>query len=174
MTDFRKICKFFAPNFCLTQICLFWHNSRKNDENKKFRKNQNFDPPNFCTPLNFSVLIDLVTLHLCTKFGVSSSKLRHRAGDTKFGTEVQAICFEPLSFVFHLFRLVMVIEAGDVTHRRLGQNRNEDRFSKNFEVFYTNFFFTHICLFWHNSPRNDENKNFRKNQNFDPLIFGPP
>ena len=35
----------------------------------------------------------------------------------------------------------MFLEAGDVTHRRLGQNRNEDRFSKNFQVFYTEIFF---------------------------------
>ena len=44
--------------------------------------------------------------------------------------ELEAICFEPLvsryiSFVLMQFRLVMFIEAGDVTHRRRGQNRNE-------------------------------------------------
>ena len=44
--------------------------------------------------------------------------------------ELEAICFEPLvsrslSFVFHIFRLALFIEAGDVTHRRRGQNRNE-------------------------------------------------
>ena len=59
--------------------------------------------------------------------------------------ELEAICFEPLvsrslCFVFHLFRLVMFIEAGDVTHRRRGQNRNEG-LSKNFQVFYTENFF---------------------------------
>ena len=49
-----------------------------------------------------------------------------------FDFELEAICFEPLSFVFHSFRffyqfrLVMFIEAGDVTHRRRGQNRNEE------------------------------------------------
>ena len=32
------------------------------------------DPPNFWTPLNFSILKDLVTLHPCTKFGDPSSK----------------------------------------------------------------------------------------------------
>ena len=72
--EFRKISKFFAPNFFFTQICLFWHNSPRNDENNFFWKNQNFDPPNFWTPLNFSILKDLITLHPCTKFGVSSSK----------------------------------------------------------------------------------------------------
>ena len=38
------------------------------------------------------------------------------------------------------FRLVMFIEAGDVTHRRRGQNRNEG-LSKNFQVFYNEIFF---------------------------------
>ena len=65
--------------------------------------------------------------------------------------ELEAICFEPLvsrslSFVIHLFRLVMFIEAGDVTHRRRGQNRNEE-FSKNFQVFYTgNFFYPNLFI----------------------------
>ena len=72
--DFRKILSFLHRKFFLTQICLFWHNSARNDENKNFRKNQNFDPPNFWTPLNFSILEDLVTLHPCTKFGEISSK----------------------------------------------------------------------------------------------------
>ena len=45
--------------------------------------------------------------------------------------ELEAICFEPLvsryiSFVLMQFRLVMFIEAGDVTHRRRCQNRNEE------------------------------------------------
>ena len=40
--------------------------------------------------------------------------------------ELEAICFEPLVSRYHLFRLVMFIEAGDVTHRRRGQNRNEE------------------------------------------------
>ena len=31
-----------------------------------------------------------------------------------------------------------------------------------------------FCLFWHNSLRNDENKNFQKNQNFDPPNFWTP
>ena len=48
-----------------------------------------------------------------------------------FDFELEAICFEPLvsryiSFVLMQFRLVMFIEAGDVTHRRRGQNRNEE------------------------------------------------
>ena len=67
--EFRDFSSFLHRNFFLTQICLFWHNSARNDENKNFRKNQNFDPPNFWTPLNFSILKDLVTLHPCTKFG---------------------------------------------------------------------------------------------------------
>ena len=65
--------------------------------------------------------------------------------------ELEAICFEPLvsrslvSF-FDTFRLVMFIEAGDVTHRRRGQNRNEE-FSKNFKVFYTeNFFYPNLFI----------------------------
>ena len=92
-----------------------------------------------------------------------------------FDFELEAICFEPLvsrslvSF-FDTFRLVMFIEAGDVTHRRRGQNRNEE-FRDFFQVFYTNFFSTQICVFWPNSARNDQNKNFRKNQNFDPPNF---
>ena len=74
MKNFEKFLSFLHRNFFLTQICLFWHNSARNDENKNFRKNQNFDPPNFWTPLNFSILKDLVTLHPCTKFGEISSK----------------------------------------------------------------------------------------------------
>ena len=38
------------------------------------------------------------------------------------------------------FRVIMFIEAGDVTHRRRGQNRNEE-FSDFFQVFYTENFF---------------------------------
>ena len=67
----------------------------------------------------------------------------------------------------------MFIEAGDVTHRRRGQNRNEE-FRDFFQVFCTEFFLTQISLFWHNSPRNDENKIFRENQNFDPPNFWSP
>ena len=65
--------------------------------------------------------------------------------------ELEAICFEPLvsrslCFVFHLFRLVMFIEAGDVTHRRRGQNRNEG-LSKNFQVFTPKKFFDpNLCI----------------------------
>ena len=73
MKDCRKISMFFTQ-FFFTQICLFWHNSPRNDENKKIRKNQNFDPPNFWTPLNFWTLEDLVTMHPYTKFGEISSK----------------------------------------------------------------------------------------------------
>ena len=74
MKDCRKISKFLHRNFFLTQICLFWPNSARNDENKNFRKNQNFDPPNFWTPLIFQNLKDHVTLHPCTKFGNSRFK----------------------------------------------------------------------------------------------------
>ena len=38
------------------------------------RKFSNFDPPNFGTPLNFTVMKDLVELHRCTKFGEISLK----------------------------------------------------------------------------------------------------
>ena len=48
-------------------------------------------------------------------------------------------CFSLVSF-FYTFRLVMFIEAGDVTHRRRGQNRNEG-LSKNVQVFTPKFFF---------------------------------
>ena len=88
--------------------------------------------------------------------------------------ELEAICFEPLvsrslvSF-FNTFRVIMFIEAGDVTHRRRGQNRNEEFFFPSF--LHRKFFLTQICLFWPNSARNDENKNFRKNKNFDPPNF---
>ena len=66
---------------------------------------------------------------------------------------------------------MLFIEAGDVTHRRLGQNRNED-FRKISKFFTPKIFLTQICLFWPNSSRNDRNKNFSKNQNFDPPKFG--
>ena len=69
----------------------------------------------------------------------------------------------------------MFIEAGDVTHRRRGQNRNEGSiFEKVLSFLHRKFFLTQICVFWHNSARNDENKIFRKSQNLTPLIFGPP
>ena len=74
MKNCRKISKFFTPKFFFDRKCVFWHNSARNDENKNFRKNQNFDPPNFWTPLNFSILEHLVTLHPCTKFRKISSK----------------------------------------------------------------------------------------------------
>ena len=38
-----------------------------------FQKNQNFDPPNFPTPLNFLGSKGLVTPHPYTKFGVNRS-----------------------------------------------------------------------------------------------------
>ena len=62
-------CKFgvsaTSPSEILSSSC---HYFRKN------RKIQNFDPPDFWTPLNFTIFKDLVTLHPCTKFGVSMSK----------------------------------------------------------------------------------------------------
>ena len=81
-------------------------------------------------------------------------------------------CFSLVSFSY-TFRVIMFIEAGDVTHRRRGQNRNEG-LSKNFKVFYTENFLTQICVFWHNSSRNDRNKIFPKIKISTPLIFGPP
>ena len=74
MKNFEIFYKFFTPKFFFDRKCVFWHNSARNDENKNFRKNQNVDPPNFWTPLNFSILEDLVTLHHCTEFRKISSK----------------------------------------------------------------------------------------------------
>ena len=74
MKNCRKISKFFTPKIFLTEICVSWHISSRNDLNKNFQKIQNFDPPNFWTPLIFKILKDHVTLHPCTKFGVSRSK----------------------------------------------------------------------------------------------------
>ena len=99
---------------------------------------------------------------------------RNDTNSTSLSHLLEAICFEPLVSRYHLFRFILCIEAGDVTHRRLGQNRNEDRFSKKKLSFLHNFFLTQICLFWHNSARNDENNFFLKNQNFDPPNFKPP
>ena len=65
--------------------------------------------------------------------------------------ELEAICFEPLvsryiSFVLMQFRVIMFIEAGDVTHRRRGQNRNEG-LSKNFQIFTPKKFFDpNLCI----------------------------
>ena len=47
-------------------------------------------------------------------------------------------CFSLVSFSI-TFRLVMFIEAGDVTHRRRGQNRNEG-LSKNLSFLHRKFF----------------------------------
>ena len=61
-------CKFgisaTAPSKIFVQLMLFF---------RKKRKFSNFDPPNFWTPINFTILKDLVTLHPCTKFGVPRS-----------------------------------------------------------------------------------------------------
>ena len=108
--ELSKNFQVFYTKFFLTQICLFWHNSARNDENKIFRKNKNFNPPNFWTPLNFTILKDLVTLHPCTKFGVSSSKgvgaRRAKASKTdlcpegtiltRWGRHLQGRCAVPL------------------------------------------------------------------------------
>ena len=59
----------------------------------------------------------------------------------------RAISFEIYQFRFDpQFRVIMFIEAGDVTHRRRGQNRNEE-FRDFSQVFYSIFFSTQICLF---------------------------
>ena len=45
---------------------------------------------------------------------------------------------------------------------------------KNFEKFlFLHHFLTPFSVFMSNSLRNIRNKSFPKNQNFDPLIFGP-
>ena len=101
---------FLHQFFFSTQICLFWPNSARNDQNKNFWKNQNFDPPNFWTPLNFTILKDLITLHPCTKFGEISSKgvgvIRAKASKTDLcpegiiltrrGRHLQGSCAVPL------------------------------------------------------------------------------
>ena len=73
------------------------------------------------------------------------------------------------------FRVIMFIEAGDVTHRRRGQNRNEefrDFFLSNFiKVFYINFFLTENVYFGIILPEMMKIKIFGKNQNFVPLNF---
>ena len=55
-------CKFgisaTVPSKILSSSCCFF---------AKKRKFSNFDPPNFWTPLNFTISKDLVTLHPCTK-----------------------------------------------------------------------------------------------------------
>ena len=72
------------------------------------------------------------------------------------------------------FRLVMFIEAGDVTHRRRGQNRNEG-LSKNFKVFYTEiFFWPKFVYFDIIRPEMMKIKIFGKIKILTPLIFGPP
>ena len=61
----------------------------------------------------------------------------------------RAISFEIIKFCFSLvsfsytFRLLMFIEAGDVTHRRRGQNRNEE--FRDFSYFFSPKF----LLAWH-------------------------
>ena len=48
-------------------------------------------------------------------------------------------CFSLVSFSY-TFRVITFIEAGDVTHRRRGQNRNEE-FRDFLKVFCTEIFF---------------------------------
>ena len=67
----------------------------------------------------------------------------------------------------------MFIEAGDVTHRRRGQNRNEE-FRDFFQVFYTDFFLPKFVYFGIIRPEMIEIKIFRKFKILTPLIFGPP
>ena len=68
----------------------------------------------------------------------------------------------------------MFIEAGDVTHRRRGQNRNEG-LSKNFQVFYTEiFFWPKFVYFGIIRPEMIEIRIFGKIKILTPLIFGPP
>ena len=68
----------------------------------------------------------------------------------------------------------MFIEAGDVTHRRRGQNRNEE-FRDFFQVFYTNFFFDpNLFYFGIIRPEMMKIRIFWKIKILTPLIFGPP
>ena len=72
--NFEKFLSFLHQYFFLPKFVYFGIIRPEMMKINFFRKNQNFDPPNFWTPLNFSILKDLITLHPCTKFGVSSSK----------------------------------------------------------------------------------------------------
>ena len=67
----------------------------------------------------------------------------------------------------------MFIEAGDVTHRRRGQNRNEG-LSKNFQVFYTKFFGPKFVYFDIFRPEMMKIKFFGKIKILTPLNFEPP
>ena len=68
----------------------------------------------------------------------------------------------------------MFIEAGDVTHRRRGQNRNEE-FRKNFQVFlHRKFFWPKFVYFDIIRPEMMKIKIFGKIKILTPLIFGPP
>ena len=68
----------------------------------------------------------------------------------------------------------MFIEAGDVTHRRRGQNRNEE-FRDFFQVFYSNFFFRPKFVYFDIiRPEMIKIKIFGKIKILTPLTFGPP
>ena len=67
----------------------------------------------------------------------------------------------------------MFIEAGDVTHRRRGQNRNEE--FRVFSNFFTPIFFlTENVYFGIIRPEMMKIKIFGKIKILTPLIFGPP
>ena len=67
----------------------------------------------------------------------------------------------------------MFIEAGDVTHRRRGQNRNEE-FRDFFCFLHQNFFLTENVYFGIIRPEKMKIKIFGKIKILTPLIFGPP
>ena len=64
----------------------------------------------------------------------------------------RAISFEIIKFCFSLvsfsytFRLLMFIEAGDVTHRRRGQNRNEEFRDFSYFFFHQNIYLHGTCV----------------------------
>ena len=81
-------------------------------------------------------------------------------------------CFSLVSFSY-TFRVIMFIEAGDVTHRRRGQNRNEE--FRYFSKFFTpKFFGPKFVYFGIIRPEMMKTKIFGKIKILTPLIFGPP
>ena len=69
----------------------------------------------------------------------------------------------------------MFIEAGDVTHRRRGQNRNEGSiFEKFLSFLHRKFFWTENVYFGIIRPEMMKIKIFGKIKILTPLIFGPP
>ena len=67
----------------------------------------------------------------------------------------------------------MFIEAGDVTHRRRGQNRNEE-FRKISKFFTPKIFLPKFVYFDIIRPEMMKIKIFGKIKILTPLIFGPP